>query len=190
MTTVAPPALPAVVTLQEWDRGPWPEDVRELVDGTPTMTPSEAFDNHHAAWQLANALNAALGPAWLPGLHFDVELQPGRRGPTVRCPDLVLVEAGFDGRRSRALPAEVALVVEFVSPESTERDWVTKRAEYAAAGIPRYLVVDLSGPVRRMALFDRIESGAYADPTHPADQVTVTIDGAAVTIRLADLLRR
>jgi hypothetical protein len=34
------------------------------------------------------------------------------------------------------------LVVEVVSDDSVERDYETKRAEYAAAGIPEYWIVD------------------------------------------------
>ncbi|MFF5176200.1 Uma2 family endonuclease [Micromonospora sp. NPDC000089] len=41
---------------------------------------------------------------------------------------------------------DVLLVVEIVSPGSEGIDTVTKRSEYAAAGIPRYWVVDQDQP--------------------------------------------
>jgi Uma2 family endonuclease len=39
-------------------------------------------------------------------------------------------------------PADVALVVEVTSPHREGWDWVTKRAVYARAGIPVYVVAD------------------------------------------------
>jgi Uma2 family endonuclease len=53
------------------------------------------------------------------------------------------------------------LVVEIVSddPESHERDYVTKRRDYAAAGIPEYWIVD---PQKERITVLVLEGGAYA----------------------------
>ncbi|MEO3777277.1 Uma2 family endonuclease [Micromonospora sp. B11E3] len=67
---------------------------------------------------------------------------PGRHGGIGgRIPDLVVwSKAQADGVW---LPvADVLLVVEIISPGSEGVDTVTKRNEYAAAGIPQYWVVD------------------------------------------------
>ncbi|MFG1677830.1 Uma2 family endonuclease [Micromonospora sp. NPDC049282] len=67
---------------------------------------------------------------------------PGRRGGVGgRIPDLVVwSKAQADGVW---LPtADVLLVVEIVSPGSEGIDTVTKRSEYAAAGIPQYWIVE------------------------------------------------
>ncbi len=66
---------------------------------------------------------------------------PGPNGVGGRIPDLVVwSKAQADGVW---LPvADVLLVVEIVSPGSEGVDTVTKRSEYATAGIPQYWVVD------------------------------------------------
>jgi Uma2 family endonuclease len=66
---------------------------------------------------------------------------PGRSGVGGRIPDLVVwSQAQADGVW---LPVtDVLLVVEIVSPGSEGIDTVTKRNEYAGAGIPQYWVVD------------------------------------------------
>ncbi|MFV2017989.1 Uma2 family endonuclease [Micromonospora sp. LOL_023] len=66
---------------------------------------------------------------------------PGRAGVGGRIPDLVVwSKPQADGVW---LPvADVLLVAEIVSPGSEGLDTVTKRNEYAAAGIPQYWVID------------------------------------------------
>jgi len=55
-------------------------------------------------------------------------------------------------------PPWCGLVVEIVSPDHAERDTVMKRADYAAAGIPEYWIVnDAEGTI--MVL--RLEGSAY-----------------------------
>ncbi|WP_233219584.1 Uma2 family endonuclease [Micromonospora sp. RP3T] len=67
---------------------------------------------------------------------------PGRRGGVGgRIPDLVVwSKAQVDGVWLPA--ADVLLVAEIVSPGSDGIDTVTKRSEYAAAGIPQYWIVE------------------------------------------------
>lgn len=62
-------------------------------------------------------------------------------------PDLVVVraEATKDRRQSRYEAADAVLVVEVVSPESQERDRDTKPRKYAAAGIPHFWRVEMTG---------------------------------------------
>ncbi len=58
-------------------------------------------------------------------------------------PDVVVVLASAVGRtKNLVAPADVALVVEVISPGSRDRDLGVKRKEYAAAGIPDYWIVD------------------------------------------------
>lgn len=59
-----------------------------------------------------------------------------------REPDVCFLRRGrFDRQRENFW--EVAdLVVEVVSPDDPDRDWVTKKREYAAAGIPEYWIAD------------------------------------------------
>jgi Uma2 family endonuclease len=63
--------------------------------------------------------------------------------PSGREPDLLFVaREHLDRLRATWLEGPADLVIEIVSPESEERDWEVKRAEYAAAGIPEYWVLD------------------------------------------------
>lgn len=59
-----------------------------------------------------------------------------------REPDLVAMLSSSDPRRGDAHWTGADLVVEVLSPDDPNRDLVTKRAEYALAGVPEYWVVD------------------------------------------------
>ncbi|MEM7811809.1 MAG: Uma2 family endonuclease [Planctomycetota bacterium] len=69
-----------------------------------------------------------------------IRLQDG----TVRMPDLAFMKAERAAQQSEDCWDGADLVVEIVSPDqkSRERDYVEKRADYAAASIPEYWVVD------------------------------------------------
>ncbi|MEO3925228.1 Uma2 family endonuclease [Micromonosporaceae bacterium B7E4] len=83
----------------------------------------------------------------------------GRNGVGGRIPDMVVwSKAQADGVW---LPvADVLLTVEIVSPGSEGVDTVTKRNEYAAAGIPQYWVVD-QDPAQTVTMH-RLDGGHYA----------------------------
>lgn len=71
---------------------------------------------------------------------FQMKLSRVRRG---REPDILFIAAAHRDRLKETLldgPAD--LVVEVVSPESSERDRVTKYHEYAEAGVREYWIVD------------------------------------------------
>ena len=59
-----------------------------------------------------------------------------------REPDILLVRTASDPRRQNRYWLGADLVVEIVSPDDPERDTVTKRADYAEAGIPEYWIVN------------------------------------------------
>jgi Uma2 family endonuclease len=62
-----------------------------------------------------------------------------------------------------ALPvADLLLAIEIVSPGSEGMDEVTKRREYAAAGIPRYWVVDRDG-AQTVTLHRLASDGIYTE---------------------------
>ena len=67
-----------------------------------------------------------------------IRLWPGK----FREPDLVLMLTSHDQRRHQTYWEGADLVVEVVSPDDPRRDLVTKRLEYAQAGIPEYWIVD------------------------------------------------
>jgi Uma2 family endonuclease len=68
-----------------------------------------------------------------------VQLWPGK----YREPDILFMRTEHDDRRSDSFWQGADLVMEVVSPDDPQRDTLTKRREYAQAGIPEYW------PVRR-----------------------------------------
>jgi len=86
-----------------------------------------------------------------PEMEVNLELRPPDAPGNARCPDLIVVEleavrrAQLEGRLVRA--SEVWLAVEIVSPSSVRMDNITKRGEYADAGIPHYWIIDTDDPI-------------------------------------------
>lgn len=169
--------------LSEWDRLDV-EGSAELVQGIPVMSPSESFVNRC----IADALCARIRS--LPGIRvvqdMDILLDAHPQYPTVRCPDVVVVRDGAVGDVSRLAPSDVLMVVEIVSQTSVERDWVTKRQEYAAAGIASYLVVDRHQGC--LALFEKTGDGHYPDPTGDGLSAMLQLAGHRLPLQLSDLL--
>ncbi len=67
-----------------------------------------------------------------------LRLAPGQ----IREPDLLLLLDRSDPRRDRSCWNGADLVVEILSPSNRSHDLVTKREEYAIAGIAEYWIVD------------------------------------------------
>jgi Uma2 family endonuclease len=98
------------------------------------------------------------------GGSFEMRLE--RAG---RVPDLLFVaREHLDRLTSTRLHGPADLVVEVVSEDSVARDRVEKLAEYAAAGVPEYWLVD-ARPDRRCAEFFRLIDGAYRSVMADAD---------------------
>ncbi|MGH3613189.1 MAG: Uma2 family endonuclease [Pseudonocardia sp.] len=99
-------------------------------------------------------------------IDVDLELAPRAAPGFVRRPDLIVVhrDARLRVRREGCVvrASEVLVVVELVSPGSRRLDHVTKRGEYADAGIPHYWIVELGEPVTLLACHLAGEFG-YAD---------------------------
>jgi Uma2 family endonuclease len=85
-----------------------------------------------------------------------VRVRPGK----YREPDLLLVCAADDPRAGEEYWEGADLVVEIVSPDDPDRDYVTKRAEYAHVGIREYWIVD---PQNEMITVLRLAGDVYAE---------------------------
>jgi Uma2 family endonuclease len=92
-----------------------------------------------------------------------------RNGPE---PDICVVRAeAVTGREQTRFPvADVLLAVEVVSPDSEARDHDTKPHKYAAAGIPHFWLVEMSGsdhhPVVRTYELDPLTKTYALTGTH------------------------
>ncbi len=67
-----------------------------------------------------------------------LRLWPGK----FREPDIMILRRADDPRRQELYWTGADLVVEVINEDDPERDLVTKRREYAEAGIPEYWLVD------------------------------------------------
>ena len=125
----------------------------ELQEGIITVSPSPTPDHMDAIYELASQLKRQVSPDLKVTIDVDVDLElvsPGEPG-TIRRPDVVVVDRKArlrvrdEGGTLRA--SDVRLIIEVVSPGSRRTDYVTKRSDYADAGIPHYWIVDLDEPV-------------------------------------------
>ncbi len=81
-----------------------------------------------------------------------------------REPDLLVLRNAQDARRGERYWSGADLVVEVVSPDDPDRDYVAKRADYAAARISEYWIVDpAAGRVTVLALRNAkyVEHGVF-----------------------------
>ncbi len=171
----------------------------ELVAGVPVMSPTESPTNRATAFTIGFHLRCQLGTEYHFEPDSDVFLPPTRGRDTVRIPDLLVRRRVAGVRPEHGDRSEVVLVVEVVSPGSVRTDRVTKRREYAAAGIPNYLIVDVRHETPTLTLYDTLVEPAnagdaaattyphYADPTGDGTSVTLRIDGHAITLTATDL---
>ncbi|MFI6845374.1 Uma2 family endonuclease [Kitasatospora sp. NBC_00085] len=115
----------------------------EIADGEIVMMMSPVKRHELAVLRIARQLNAQL-PHTHPGYvaHPGADLEDIGLG-RLRNPDLmVFPEAVLDDDEAAILPHEVLLVVEIVSKSNPENDYRDKVRDYAAMGIPLYLLVD------------------------------------------------
>lgn len=99
-----------------------------------------------------------------------------------REPDIILIRDAGDARRQNRYWLGADLVVEIVSPDNAERDTVTKRADYAEAGIPEYWIVnpvDETITVLTLAGDAYVEHGVFRRGTTAR---SVLLEGFAVSV--------
>jgi Uma2 family endonuclease len=161
-------------TLEEYaalDTSDLPEVRYELVDGVIVEMGAESYQNLRIAVFLMSALLQFV-PHYL--LCIGAEIQVTSRSVTSRFPDLMVTTEDIHSMmqsKPRALitstmPAP-ALIVEVVSPggqgsDNYQRDYIDKRREYAARGIPEYWLID---PSRAVVMVMRLEDGGYMEKT-------------------------
>ncbi|HEX4248929.1 MAG TPA: Uma2 family endonuclease [Pseudonocardia sp.] len=169
------PRPPRLLTVAEYAAlGETEFGYTELLEGRLLLSPSPTPDHIYAMGEMFVAIRAALprGLEALQDADLDLRLAPERSPGTVRRPDLMVVTADAR-RRVRAeggllQASDVSVVVEIVSPGSVRTDRLTKRGEYADAGIPHYWIVDITEPVSILACylageFGYVDSGEITD---------------------------
>jgi Uma2 family endonuclease len=139
-----------------------PEDnsrIYELAEGILQVTPRPMPEHQRAIKLLARQLDDQLPGDWESMIEIDLVIRP-TYPPTVRVPDLVVISREQLRQRPKLLHAKDALIaVEIVSPGSETTDHVTKRSQYAQAGIPFYWIISLEPQVTLAA--NVLEDEAY-----------------------------
>lgn len=133
----------SVDVLRTWtvdDLETLPEDTHryELVDGNLLMSPAATQLHQWQGQLLAGQLRRQAPDGWLVITEFSFITSPR----DLRVPDLMVHRWPLQhpgGNRCYPLtPADVALLVEVVSPRTRKTDRFTTPGEYAEAGVPLY----------------------------------------------------
>ncbi|MGH3321555.1 MAG: Uma2 family endonuclease [Streptosporangiaceae bacterium] len=192
MTAVPQPPVRLLTIAEYAALGETDSGYTELVEGRLLMSPSPGPDHNAASLELAVQLRSQ-APEHLEVIQdvdVDLELASSDRPGFSRRPDLVIAQRTArqrvreEGGLLRA--SEVLVAVEIVSPGSRRTDYVTKRSEYADAGIGHYWIVDLDPPPSTLACHLAGEFG-YQD-TGEVSGAFAAAEPFAVRLRLERLL--
>ena len=163
----------------------WPEDERwELIDGVPyAMVPAPSrqhqeivSDLHFLMRRFLDGRTCHVYPA-----PFDIRFPDGAESDdqthTVVQPDISVFcsEERLDDKGARGAPD---LVVEILSPSTSCKDSIIKRALYERHGVPEYWIVD---PETQTLYQFTLESGRYTEPK------VLTIDSRLESTVLSDV---
>lgn len=176
-----------LMTLDEWKA--LPEETRfrvEVVEGVLIVAPRPLSFHQRAVNRLCYWLEEQLPDRFSVLSEVEVVIAESPR-PTVRIPDVVVVDAKFaETNPARYQPNNVSLAVEVLSEGSVRTDRVAKFAEYAEVGIENYWIVDLDAPVSLLR-YHLIDGGYVLFGEH-AGTVTVELDENPITLNLAALV--
>ena len=130
----------------------------EFSDGALEALPMPTRSHQLILKPLLRLFEAAVEPGG--GIVLFAPLRLRLRAGKVREPDLLLLRDAGDPRNGERFWTGADLVVEIVSADDPARDLVTKRREYAEAGIPEYWIVD---PRDRSVTVLTLDGDAYRE---------------------------
>ena len=152
----------------------------ELADGRLEVLPMPTDEHQSILLFLYGLLRDFLAPAG--GKVLVAPLRLRLRSGKFREPDLLALRAADDPRRQNEYWSGADLVIEVVSPGDPRRDLVTKRREYALAGIPEYWIVN---PQTETLTVLRLEDTTYVEHgvwTRGATATSSLLAGFAVAV--------
>jgi Uma2 family endonuclease len=152
----------------------------ELTDGHIEVLPTPTDEHQSILACLYHVFFAFLQASGGKALFAPLRLRI-RQGK-FREPDLLLVRDTSDTRRQNRFWLGADLVVEVVSPDQPERDFIDKRHDYAEAHIPEYWIVD---PRTATVTVLKLEGSAYVEHgvfPRGARASSVLLDGLTVDI--------
>lgn len=162
--TTSPPRFASEEEFEAW----CDEDIKaEYVDGEVVVMPPASIEHDSGETTLGGLIDLFVKKnklGWVSSTgNFQVRLRSGLR----RCPDLIFVEKSrIDIIQKTYIDGAPDLLVEFVSPESSIRDWHEKFIEYEAAGVREYWIIDREN--QRFAVYYLDQARRY-QPVAPRD---------------------
>lgn len=113
----------------------------EFVDGCLEFPPMPVDSQQALLAYLYDTVREFIRPRRLGTLRFAaLKVRVGQK--KYREPDLLFLRSERDQCRHEQYWETADLVVEVVSKDDPDRDWITRRTEYAVAGIAEYWIVD------------------------------------------------
>ena len=173
-------------TLDDWESLDPLEGCRiELINGRFVATPVQAVQHQRAGDRLVKILDDAVFPEGMEAITA-VGVRVSEHFGYI--PDVVVTTERVETVSVDV--ANVALVVEIVSPSTKKSDRLEKPAALAAAGVPAYWRVELDGADGPVIYCHRLNDGVYSDVVTltPGNQQPVLVAGTiSVTFDPADL---
>jgi Uma2 family endonuclease len=155
----------------------------EVYGGSVIVAPHAGVDHQNIERNLGYLLHQAARPA---GLRAYPEINI-ISGSDLFIPDVSVVRTSGAGRRTMDI-SEAVLLVEIVSEQSRRKDLIDRPVEYAAAGVPWFMRVDLRNRVPAIVLHQLLD-GRYEPLAAAAAGSTFTMkEPFAFTVDPADLL--
>ncbi|MFN5516563.1 MAG: Uma2 family endonuclease [Cyanobacteriota bacterium] len=163
----------------------------ELFNGELIAAPTESGLNFEIATFLLLKFVEIVGYRRVRGQGLELEVQGE---PKNRFPDLTIIREEHIAQLSkrntiRSFMAPPLLVVEVVSAGELqrERDYVAKRQQYQACGIPEYWIVD---PQTETVLVLALTAGSYQEVGNFKDSMAIQSPGfPQVNLRVAELFQ-
>jgi len=132
----------------------------EFDNGTVDILPLPTKTHQLVLVFLLEALKAFVTGKGLGGIVLPAPYRLRIRARKYREPDVLYLTAKQNARAGEDFTEAAELVMEVVSPDEPDRDYVDKRRDYAAAGVPEYWIVDLD---RRQVTVLRLEKRRYVE---------------------------
>lgn len=134
-----------------------------------------------------------MGNPWVAKMmSIAIQSPRGTRWETARIPDVVVLplaqwESMADREALIALnESPPLLVVEVVSPATSETDYRAKYAEYAVLDIPEYWIVD---PIEFQVKIGTLQGGAYSDQVFRGEEPIASPTFPSLNVTAAQILQ-
>ncbi|MFI2711730.1 Uma2 family endonuclease [Micromonospora sp. NPDC018662] len=160
------PAEPSFDVLR-WHDEPWTAQLAldllpetngpkvEVLSGSVIVTPHAGIDHQSVERELPYLLHRAARRAGL-WVYPEINLMSGK---DLFIPDIAVLRSSGGGRSAVDI-GQAVLLGEIVSPGNRRKDVIDRPREYAAAGVPYFLRVDLRNRVPALVLYE-LADGEY-----------------------------